>query len=218
MIGWITQSLEKKYESQPIPASLFARRDKGVGGIAFDLMLNESHGLTYKISEHPIDSGAVVTDHVQQQPRECSVTGIFSCHPIGSYSSDEIDIDEKEKITNNRALEKYLSIEKIAKEKKPIRLVTDLFDYPSMLIKSISVNRDKASGEMVTFQMSLIEYQSVTLSQVSSEGVIQPYDLTTDNRKKIASKVNSGRVSGTTVEEEKAAENTANLKKLRVRT
>lgn len=213
MIGFIQQALEEKQEPKQIPASLFTSNGmKGLDGLSFDLLVSESHGLDFKVSEHPVEGNLSVIDHVSQEPRVCTVTGIFTSHPIGNFSEEEREIKGIKAIENNPALEKYLKLEKIAKEKKPVRLITDIFDYKQMIITSISTNREKSSGEMIRFSMSLVEFRTVDVSQVTIEGMIQPEDMSTDERKVVAGEVNNGRVSGYTQEEDKIAENLVKIK------
>ena len=219
MIGWIEKALqEKKHDAEPIPASLFAigkNEKNGVGGIEFDLMPDESHGLDFDISEHPVDNGSTLTDHIRLKPRECTVTGMFTCHPIKAYTTDKVIIDDgQEALSENRALTLYKQLETLSKKMGKVRLVTDMITYPTMLIKSLKTKRDKGSGESITFTMTLREFKGVDLNVTNSDLVITPSELTTDKAKKIAKKKNAGRKSAASVTETKIANNISSLQAL----
>lgn len=220
MIGWIERGFQtKKRDAEPIQASLFAigKTDKnGVGEIEFDLMPKESHGLDFDISEHPVDNGSTITDHIRMKPRECSVTGMFTCHPIKAYSKDKVTIDDgAEEMSENRALTLYKELETLCKAMNKVRLVTDIMTYPTMLIKSLKTDRDRSSGEAITFSMTLREYMGVDMQKTTSDIVITPAKLNTNNAKTIAKKKNTGRKSAASVKETKIANNISDLRKLK---
>ena len=220
MLGWIEKAFQtKKHDAEPIPASLFAigkSEKNGVGGIEFDLMPKESHGLDFDISEHPVDNGSSITDHIRMKPRECSVTGMFTCHPIKAYSKDKVTIDDgAEEMSENRALTLYKELETLCKSMNKVRLVTDIKTYPTMLIKSLKTDRDRSSGESITFTMTLREYMGVDMQKTTSDIVITPAKLNTNNAKTIAKKKNTGRKSAASVKETKIANNISDLRKLK---
>lgn len=205
MLGWILDATEKQQDPVTIPASLFYRdENNGVDGLDFDLMTGESHGIDFTISEHPIEKGTSITDHIRIKPRKCSVSGIFSCHSMTANSGFE----EGE----NKALDNYMALERLSKKMKAVRLVTDIIIYPKMLIESVSTKRGIGDSEQIKFDMTLREFTEVELQQVETEGTVAAKDMTTDNRKTAAKKVNSGKVSGTTVEDKKIADNITALK------
>jgi hypothetical protein len=200
MLGWILDANAKQQDPVTIPASLFYRdENNGVDGLDFDLMTGESHGIDFTISEHPIENGTSITDHIRIKPRKCSVSGIFSCHPMTANSGFE----EGE----NKALENYLALERLSKKMKAVRLVTDIIIYPKMLIESVSTKRGIGDSEQIKFDMTLREFTEVKLQQKQSEGIVTKKDLNTDDGKTVSQKVNNGKVSGVTVEEQKTIDN-----------
>ena len=66
-----------------LPASLFYRADGyTVGSIKFDLLISENHSIEAQVSEHPIENGATVSDHVRVLPRKGSIVGLVTNHPL----------------------------------------------------------------------------------------------------------------------------------------
>lgn len=66
-----------------MPASLFYRVDGYyVGNIKFDLEISEHHSLESQVTEHPIEDGSTVSDHVRIMPRKGSLVGLVTNHPL----------------------------------------------------------------------------------------------------------------------------------------
>jgi len=173
MIGLIQKAYMEGHRALPLTASLFARTDMGIENFPFDLYIDESHGLDFKISEHPLQDGAVITDHVTQQLRQCKITGMFTNHSVrrnrGNTETISIAGYEDAQPLENVARQKYTDLEDLAKRREPVRLVTSLIAYPKMLIKSIKTRRDDKSGESIKFTMTLTEFKTVQLFNVSSD-------------------------------------------------
>ena len=206
MIGWIKQGLAEKHDPVPITASLYMQSEpfsvgstdtsKGVSAIPFDLLTSESHGLEFDVSEHSVEDGSVINDHVRQKLRQCTITGIFTIHPLAKeYSDKEVDVSKRQPITENRARELINRLESLASDRKPVRLVTSMRIYPEMLIASVQHQRGPQDGESSKFTMVLREFRKVTLRQVVVDAVFSPPDLNSEQNRKAYPQANSGRVS-----------------------
>lgn len=219
MIGLFRDGMTQgDIKPRKISASLFSRPDGfGVGRsdfdsleIPFDLLIDESHTLEFEASDHPVENGAVITDHVTQKLRSCTITGMFTNHPVekdGGFSGDGIDsfqdteITDAGTITRNRSRDDmYARLEELACERKPVRLVTSLKVYPEMIITSLPVKRTAEDGESVKFTMTLREFKVATLKKSTAFGKFQPPDMKTANSRVIASTATKGKVSAKGVE------------------
>lgn len=66
-----------------IPSSLFYKSEGYfVGSIKFDLLISENHSIEANVTEHPLENGAVVSDHVRVLPRKGSLVGLVTNHPL----------------------------------------------------------------------------------------------------------------------------------------
>ena len=86
----IAQQAYSRYSHPPraIPASLFMRNEEfglatkdGDGNyiytnIPFDLLIDESHELDFDITDHAVENGSTISDHVQQRLRTVKITGM----------------------------------------------------------------------------------------------------------------------------------------------
>lgn len=200
MIGLFNKILAEGHKAQPLCASLFARTDMGIEGIDFDLFIDESHGLDFKISEHPLQDGCVITDHVTQQLRTCKINAMFTNHSVRGRSGNEKEISiegyEEAEPIENVARQKFEALEELAKRREPVRLVTSLVVYPKMMIKNVNVQRGPSDGESVKFSMTLTEIKTVKLFSVTTDFIYQEGSVK-DSISKLTSTVNKqGLTSG----------------------
>ena len=69
-------------------ASLFYRVDGYyVGDIKFDLEISEHHSIEAQVTEHPIENGATISDHVRLLPRKGSMVGMVTNHPLNNIKA-----------------------------------------------------------------------------------------------------------------------------------
>lgn len=65
------------------PTSLFYRTSGYfVDSIQFDLIVSEDHSIESTVTEHPVENGATVNDHVRNLPRKGSLTGLVTNYPL----------------------------------------------------------------------------------------------------------------------------------------
>lgn len=53
-----------------------------IGEVWIDVSVRESHEITAEVSDHPVETGSNVTDHVRPLPRTISIDGIVTNHPL----------------------------------------------------------------------------------------------------------------------------------------
>lgn len=219
MIGYINKVLNnnsRPKKAQTVPASLFWR-EQGMGifgksgakyvNMPFDLFINEKHKLQYKVSDHPLQDGATVSDHVYKDLREVNVEGLFTNHPLKGFDEiNEVKFKEAYATKNvnssvtNRALAKFNELVALAEKKQPVRLICSLATYPKMIITDLSYERDAKSGSSVRFTMTLREIKTVQLKTVTGTYNFQPKEMLTANDKLIAAEIKSGRKTAEQIE------------------
>lgn len=191
MLGYAQSIYEKiKGRKAPskIPGSLFWQEEAfGISGVSFDLLINETHGLEFDVSEHVIENGETVSDNVRRHLRKVTIVGLFTNHQIYSNvsewldndepgkfvkGSDKIKIDGQEMLENRARDEKWEALKEVANARKPVRLVTAMETYDNMVITSLRTARGPEDGEAVKFEMELSEIRSIGL-------VAEQYDIGT---------------------------------------
>jgi hypothetical protein len=118
------------------PTQQSARLYGPVGtGFAFDVVLAESTSLPSDITDHPVEIGSPIVDHVQLRPITINVTGTVSNTPIGSRGGSGRAVASVQELRALRDSEQLLTL-----------ALGDGSIYDNMLIASITVSRDNARG------------------------------------------------------------------------
>ena len=233
MIGYIEKAVEYFQDARPkkaqsVPASLFWR-EEGMGifydktsknvsdmltsgktkleAMPFNLFISEKHSLKFRVSEHPLQDGATISDHVHRELREVTIEGMFTNHPMRKLEEvnkvtfkDEYATTEVKPTVTNTALAKFDALKHLADLRKPVRLVCSLEIYPQMVITAIDYDRDSKSGSSIRFTMTLRELKTVSLKATTGTYNFQPESLVTANDKLIAAEKNAGKRTAEVIE------------------
>ena len=212
MIGYIEKAVDYFQDNRPknaqsVPASLFWR-EEGLGihhgdskltYMPFNLFISEKHSLKFRVSDHPLQDGSTISDHVHQEMREVNIEGMFTNHPMRKLDEvnevkfkDEYATSDVNPTVSNTALANFEKLKLLAKQRKPVRLVCSLEIYPKMVITSIDYDRDSKSGSSIRFTMTLRELKTVSLKATTGTYAFQPDSLVTANDKLIAAEKKLG--------------------------
>jgi hypothetical protein len=176
--------------TKTIPVSLFYRvydKPYAVGDVRFDLVLSEAHSLTSNISEHPVEEGATISDHIQQNLRSGKLRGLVSNYSIQAEGGDG---------ETNRAMNAWLLFQNLWKSRQLVTIVTTLEVYENVAVVNVSTNRDDSTGDSLEFDVDFRQVKMAALQEVTVSATVKPVDMTTNQRKKSATKVKKGRVTG----------------------
>lgn len=204
MMGIVEKANIKTREVKPVKASLFFKKDAGIEGIEMNLFIEESHSLEFQLSDHPLQDGCVVTDHVFQKLRQCKIKGMFTNNPINKPKDSEgkVIVNGIE-ATQNTSRIKYNRLEELASKRLPVKLVTSLKTYPRMIITNIKADRGPKDGESITFSMTLREFMDVDVLEVSADYVSKPDDMASAINRLVAPKSNEGLSAATNAQSKK---------------
>nr|DAW36110.1 MAG TPA: hypothetical protein [Caudoviricetes sp.] len=215
MIGWLDRAFDTTREDNPpriVQSSLFFRDERfGLSELPFDLLIDESHRIEFDISDHAVENGATISDHVQERLRSVEVTGFFTNHPVGDASAyvrdgeileeaDEIELEGRSAVTNVSRDDRLARLKEIARRREPVRLVTALEVYDEMLVEELSFDRGPDDGESVRFRMRLREIRTAKLETRYVDGVWEPPEpksQATDAGKKMSKQKKNGKKSAT---------------------
>lgn len=62
----------------------YATGPASVGAIVFDLLLEETHSIKSRVTQHPIESGSAISDHIVRELRSGTLKGLVSNFSIGT--------------------------------------------------------------------------------------------------------------------------------------
>lgn len=201
MIGYARQiqnAVDGQKIASTVPGSLFWKaEDFGVSGVSFDLLINETHGFEFDVSEYAIENGETVADNVRRRLRKVTIVGLFTNSPIGggSQEGDRI-IAAGKTATLNRALEQWDALKEVASARQAVQLVSALETYEEMVITSLRAARGPEDGEAIKFEMELTEVKSVSLARPSYDsGTYTPKKQDDPKTRAMAKEKKNGNVS-----------------------
>lgn len=106
-----------------------------IAGYFFDAFIDMHHTHESKITSHPVQSGANITDHIYTEPVELSMTirmsdsmaGLVAGQFVGRYT---------------RSVSAYNILRELQKQRIPFQVTTRLETYQNMVIQTLSVPDD----------------------------------------------------------------------------
>lgn len=171
-IGFVTAAAQVGLES------ILVRPKRSIGAFVAQVTISESHKDELEITEHPVQQGASIADHAFKRPAEVTVVCAWSNSP--SYSSlvgglvgavaQTLD-GVQSLVTGNSASqvrETYQKLLKLQSDRIPFDVYTGKRAYKNMLLRSLTVETEKETENvlMVTAvlrQVIIVSTQTVTV-------------------------------------------------------
>src|SRR6266850_6876576 len=142
--------------------------------ITVDAAMTETHTLEAEVTEHPVEQGANITDHIRPKLKRYTIDGIISNTPIGPTgelsdalhtgalalgvtlpnfpTSYDLDLARSAGATT-RAKATFEKLVELVDAGQPIIIHSPLKDYPNMALESVQVIRDgQLSRGAIRFQ------------------------------------------------------------------
>lgn len=143
-------------------------------GYFFDAFVKESHTGSVKITEHPVQSGANISDHAYNLPDkltiEILVSDSMSCVVTNQFSE-----------TSTKSISAYKTLRKLKEKRMPLSVRTKLHNYKDMLIESMSVNDDYKSVSSLRCTVML---RQIIMAEVNAQAVDSDYKYAADSTSK----------------------------------
>ena len=121
-MNWLSQSEE--------PATL--RPQRSIGGVTFDVVVEEQHEDTLEITEHPVEHGANISDHAFMKPASVTIRAGVS-DGSGSIAGEKAGVSV------------YEALQTLQQAREPFDIITGKRKYRNMLIETLSVLTDADS-------------------------------------------------------------------------
>ena len=132
-----------------------------IGDLAIDCTVTETHTAAATVTEHPVESGANITDHIRPEPLQLSITGIVSDTPLGSkqiqraidIGGTSVQVTQQETPTSATGFGRaaWSKLEEIRASGKLVKVVTRDKPYENMALVSLSVPKDARTGGAFAF-------------------------------------------------------------------
>lgn len=126
-----------------------------IGGVILDTTESEEYRKGYTVTENPVEGDEPVSDHVQPQPDEVTLSGIISATPI---SDDDIYVGRAEDI--------LAQLKALAATREPFDFFGGVQSYTSMVIQSIGITQDNDTGLSTRYSLSLKQVRRARFREV----------------------------------------------------
>jgi hypothetical protein len=137
-------------------ALLFKDQESKIGEIVVDAFLQETHEMRAKATEHPVEDGTSVVDHVQLQPTTLQIEGVVSNTPLDFIGMPIISAIGGD---NDHAQKTFEKLEKLFADRQPITIATTLKSYKNMVLENISIQRNAKTSGALRFSCSAKQIQ-----------------------------------------------------------
>ena len=124
---------------------------RSMGGLVFDAVFEETHESELEVTDNPVETGVVVSDHAFMKPLRVKISAGVSDTPLAAVSDDPFASDAGR---SRRAFELLTELQKRA---EPFDLQTGLKLYENMVCTSIRTSQDKDSSGALLFTAELRE-------------------------------------------------------------
>lgn len=133
-----------------------------IGGWFFDAFLSMAHTSKLHITEHPVQTGAAITDHAYLEPRELTIE-------VGMSDAAQSKIPGQFSGSWSRSVKAYEVLRELQTQRIPMQVLTRLGLYKNMMIEALSVPEDVKTlyglRASVTFKEILVaETRTVKIS------------------------------------------------------
>lgn len=139
-----------------------------IGGYPIDAIVSEEPTLEAEVTEYPVESGAVITDHTRNRPLTLELEFLVSDTPIGSVAAERT----AGAVPSSEARQ---ALEALRASRKPFTVITATKTYESMVFTSLSFPRDRETGDALRpraslQQISIVEVRRVSIQQQQRSG------------------------------------------------
>lgn len=124
---------------------------RSMGGLVFDAVFEETHEADLEVTDNPVETGVVVSDHAFMKPLRLSISAGVSDTPLAVVTDDPFASDAGR---SRRAFEVLTELQRRA---EPFAMQTGLKLYENMVITSIRTSQDKDTSGALFFTASLRE-------------------------------------------------------------
>lgn len=170
---------------------LIQRTPNSASVIELDCTVRENHSRQSPASDYPIENGASISDNILIRPIELELNGIISDTPIDAGAvavsaltsavsniagplgvvgaAGGVALFQALQGTGKISINTYEQLLRLQEARAPFEVFTTLVPkkYQNMWIKSLSVPRDASTGQVLAFNLSLIQLLLVSSQTVN---------------------------------------------------
>lgn len=135
-----------------------------IGPYVIDASVSESHEFSSEVTQYPVEQGGAVTDNIRPKPIVVTIEGIVSDTPIGGVAALR-HVGARGDGKTTPSSEALAALEAIRLARDPVTITTTLRTFDNMVMTSLSVPRDAATGAALRFSATFQQIIVVTNSR-----------------------------------------------------
>ena len=129
--------MAEKYSEVLVKVGPTLRKPDGGAILVLDGSMAQSHTISAKVSEHPVEGGADIADHVQPTSPRLSINGVIAAYPLSGGGAPGREIDG------------WTVLRQVIDDAQPVTVVTSLETYDNMVLVSLSVAREPGGASCI---------------------------------------------------------------------
>lgn len=177
------------FDSGKSTVSMFS----GPVSIELDVTIDESHEWTLDVTTNPVETGAPISDHIQELPDRLTITGMITNTPLTGSIIDIFSnafqslIDGKG--NDDRVKTTFDLLRTMYEQRELVNVYTKYRIYENMALTSINIPRSSGIGDAINFTAQFMHIRIVdTQTTDIPSGISKKKDSkSTDSVKKKAS-------------------------------
>lgn len=122
-----------------------------IGALTLDVTLEESHEYSSEVSDFPIEGGTSISDHVRLLPRQLTMRGFVTDTPLVNVGLP---------LGRSRASSAFFLLEAMWQRRIPIIVVSQLRIYRNVIIKSLTIPKERELALRFTAVMQELQIVS----------------------------------------------------------
>jgi hypothetical protein len=127
--------------------------------VQVDAAMNERYTLQSRVTEHPVEDGASISDHVIKQPLRIAMTGRLSNQTIGFILESLASVFLSNPFGPPASKQKWDTLVKLRDKGKPFTLVTGLDRYTDLVFESLEATRGPSIGSAIEFSAVMVQIE-----------------------------------------------------------
>lgn len=130
-----------------------------MGALVFDAVFEETHDSELSVTDNPVETGVVISDHAFMLPLGLNINAGVSDSPLHETFNDPYS-------GNKRSVKAYELLTALQRSAEPFDVQTGLKLYRNMVCQKITTLQDKESAGALIFSAQLREVIIVKTEQV----------------------------------------------------
>lgn len=139
---------------------VFDRGGQFEGPLFIDVVTEEQHSLSSQVTDHPVEIGVNIVDHMKPEPRQLMIHGVIAAAPLKAQAGDE---------SPTRTRDQWEILTR-ARDKALLAIVTtEIETYDSMVLSDVRAPRTSQDSEWLKVDLTFKQ-----IRKVATETAIEP--------------------------------------------